>query len=63
VEANLVRNFNIRSGISSYDYMNFTFGMGYRTSFMNAGIAFTRHPVLGYSSAFSLEFLIGGTRK
>lgn len=55
-ELYLVKNFAIRLGISTDDLYQYSFGLGYTHTKLNADIAFARHPVLGFSSFITLNY-------
>ncbi|MEN8120128.1 MAG: hypothetical protein ABFS35_07265 [Bacteroidota bacterium] len=57
LEFNLVNKFFLRFGIAS-NPMVFSFGFGYKAKPFNVDIAFSKHPVLGYSPAITLEYSI-----
>jgi len=57
LEFNLMNKFFLRFGIAS-NPMVFSFGFGYKLKPFNVDIAFSKHPVLGYSPAISLEYAI-----
>jgi hypothetical protein len=59
MEINVVPNFYVRAGISSDEKNNYTFGLGYKQKRWCGDIAFARHPILGYTSMFSIEFYPG----
>jgi hypothetical protein len=61
-EISLANNFDFRLGASNHDTYSFTFGVGYTFSKGCADIAFARHPVLGYSSFISTEFIFGNVK-
>jgi hypothetical protein len=55
IEFEFIENFYFRSGISSEPKL-FSFGPGYKFRNLKADLAFTKHPVLGYSQAISLVY-------
>jgi hypothetical protein len=60
-EINVVKNFDVRAGISKNETTSLTFGMGYKQQRWRGDIAFARHPQLGFSSFISVEFYLGVT--
>lgn len=58
-EFQAVRNLAVRLGVSSSEAMSLTFGLGYSDTRWSADLAFMRHPLLGFSSMFSLDIRIG----
>lgn len=57
LEYGLADKFFLRFGVAT-NPMIFSFGFGYRLKPFNVDIAFTKHPVLGYSPIISLEYAI-----
>ena len=57
LEYGLADKFFLRFGVAT-NPMIFSFGFGYRLKPFNVDIAFTKHPVLGYSPVISLEYAI-----
>jgi hypothetical protein len=55
IEFEFIPNFFFSSGISSGTKL-FSFGPGYEFGFFRADLAFTKHPVLGYSQAISIVY-------
>ncbi|MFN8257825.1 MAG: hypothetical protein U0W24_19165 [Bacteroidales bacterium] len=55
IELELVKDFMIRAGISTNPNL-FSFGLGYSLKPVNFCIAFSKHPVLGYSPAVSMVY-------
>jgi len=55
LEFSLQNKFYLRFGIAT-NPMLFSFGFGYRMKPFNVDIAFSKHPVLGYSPAIGLEY-------
>ena len=55
LEFNMKDKFYLRFGIAT-NPMLFSFGFGYRMKPFNVDIAFSKHPVLGYSPAIGLEY-------
>ncbi len=62
LEFNMINKFFLRFGITS-NPMLFSFGFGYKLTPFNVDIAFTKHPVLGYSPAITLEYSIRKAKK
>ncbi len=58
-EFQAARNLDVRLGVSSSEAMSLTFGVGYSNARWSADLAFMRHPLLGFSSMFSLDIRIG----
>ncbi len=57
LEFNLSNTFFLRFGIAS-NPMVFSFGFGYKLKPFNVDLAFSKHPLLGYSPAITLEYSI-----
>lgn len=57
LEFNLINKFFLRFGIAS-NPMVFSFGFGYKVKPFNVDVAFSKHPVLGYSPMITLEYAI-----
>ncbi|OQY04982.1 MAG: hypothetical protein B6I20_01970 [Bacteroidetes bacterium 4572_117] len=57
LEFSIEEKFFLRFGIAS-NPMIFSFGFGYKLKPFNVDISFSKHPVLGYSPAVSLEYAI-----
>ncbi len=57
LEFNLADKFYLRFGMATNPSL-FSFGFGYKMKPFNVDIAFSKHPVLGYSPAISLEYEI-----
>jgi len=62
LEYNMLDKFYLRFGIAT-NPMLFSFGFGYRMNPFNVDIAFSKHPILGYSPAISLEYSIKKNKK
>lgn len=62
LEFNLNNIFFLRFGIAS-NPMVFSFGFGYKLEPFNVNIAFSKHPVLGYSPAITLEYAFKKNKK
>lgn len=62
-EFNLAKNFAVRAGVSNKEYLQYTFGLGYRQKRWQSDIAFAYHNQLGMASFVSFEFFIGESRK
>jgi len=56
LEFELVKNFDFRAGIATNPTV-FSFGFGYSYQSFNLNIAFSKHPVLGYSSGISIIYV------
>lgn len=56
LEFELVKNFKFRAGISTNPTV-FSFGFGYSYQSFDLNIAFSKHPVLGYSSGISIIYV------
>ncbi|HEX3008529.1 MAG TPA: hypothetical protein VHO90_13045 [Bacteroidales bacterium] len=61
LEVNVMDNFDLRLGIGN-DYMEYSFGVGYRTHRLGIDLAFSHHEVLGYSPSASFTFNLGKKR-
>lgn len=55
-EINPVENLSIRAGVSNNRQTNYSFGVGYKFSKFTSDIAFSHHPLLGFSSFVTLQF-------
>ncbi len=62
IEYNIVKNLYLRTGISTNPVLN-SFGLGLLFKNFKADMAFSKHPVLGYSTHFSLSYQLGGKKK
>ncbi|HJX70405.1 MAG TPA: hypothetical protein VJ346_00580 [Bacteroidales bacterium] len=45
-----------RAGVSTFEYSNYSFGVGFFQRRIKADLAFSEHKTLGYSSHFSLSY-------
>lgn len=55
-EVYLIPDLAVRIGVSNDDQYQYSFGIGYRKNRFVGDIAFTRHPVLGFSSYVSFNY-------
>lgn len=55
-EIQLVKSILLRIGISNTDYASYSAGLGFRFKYINADIAFSRHPYLGFSPFVSISY-------
>jgi hypothetical protein len=55
IELELVKDLMVCAGISTHPNL-FSFGLGYHLKPVNFYIAFSKHPVLGYSPAVSMVY-------
>jgi hypothetical protein len=55
-ELTIVRNLAVRLGVSTLESMSYTVGIGFNPSRISVDLALAHHPVLGYSTFFTLEF-------
>jgi hypothetical protein len=62
-EIMLVKNLFFRAGISSNTLVNYSFGLGYKLNSFVCDVAFTHHPVLGFSSSVSLQYCFSGKER
>jgi hypothetical protein len=62
-EMRLVKNLDLRLGISSDKKMSYAFGMGFKQKWWRSDIAFTKHPTLGFSSYLSIEIHLATHKK
>ncbi len=56
LEFELIKNFNFRAGIATNPTV-FSFGLGYAYQSFDLNIAFSKHPVLGYSTGISIIYV------
>jgi hypothetical protein len=54
-EVILVKDLAVRAGISNSDQMSYTVGLGYALNRIICDIAFSHHPILGFSSSVSIQ--------
>jgi len=57
MEYELMDNLYIRTGINTNPFLS-TFGLGYKLGKLSADIAFTNHPILGFTPHFSFQAII-----
>ncbi len=51
-----LKNVCARAGFSTYQYSNYSFGVGFSQTRIKADMAFTENKILGYSAHFSLSY-------
>ena len=61
-ELPLVESLFFRAGVSSSEETYYSFGFGYNLNWLDFNIAFTHHPILGFSSFVSLQYHIGKSK-
>jgi hypothetical protein len=59
----LIKNLFLCAGISNSEQMRYSFGLGYKLNRFECDIAFTNHPVLGFSSDVSLLYNFSGKNR
>lgn len=62
-EVFLIESFAVRIGISTDEQFQYSFGFGYNNIRFKGDIAFTRHPVLGFSSYVSFNYSFAAKTK
>lgn len=62
-EVSILQYLDIRAGVSTFEPMSFTCGLGYHQKRLQLDLAFARHPSLGYTSVVSANINFGQVKR